>query len=40
MCIFNLNNIKYLIRPKNILFPGEDEDEMAHVFPKAKSWKK
>ncbi|MEQ2186859.1 hypothetical protein GOODEAATRI_033163, partial [Goodea atripinnis] len=25
---------------KNILFPGEDEDEVEHVFPKAKPWKK
>lgn len=38
MCIFNFNNIKYVIRPKSILFP--DEDEMAHVFPKPKPWKK
>ncbi|MED6240192.1 hypothetical protein ATANTOWER_017279 [Ataeniobius toweri] len=25
---------------KNILFPGEEEDEVEHVFPKAKPWKK
>lgn len=40
MCIFDFNNIEYFIRPKNIIFPSEDEDEVKHVFPKAKPWKK